>query len=154
MQVDGSSRRELDELLRRNRALGNAVCPPQAKYAFSVLSGLLPYIGPELAVRKSRSAKGKPKSKLKPKRKSKRKPKKKPKSKSKSKPKSKSKTQKKAKVTKHTRRAATTRSRTRFEPDPVPTRHTPNAASASSTGRYNTRTRAAQEQQVAEGQKT
>ena len=46
--VDGVSA-ELDEHLKRNGALGNAVVPLQAKYAFSILSGLLPYKGPSVA---------------------------------------------------------------------------------------------------------
>lgn len=45
--VDGLSK-ELDQYLRRNSALGNAVVPVQAKYAFSILSGLLPYKGPSM----------------------------------------------------------------------------------------------------------
>lgn len=45
--VDGIPR-QLDQYLRRNSALGNAVVPVQAKYAFSVLSGLLPYKGPSV----------------------------------------------------------------------------------------------------------
>ena len=46
-QVDGVSS-ELDRYLQRNSALGNAVVPVQAKYAFSILSGLLPYKGPSV----------------------------------------------------------------------------------------------------------
>lgn len=45
--VDGVSA-GLDQYLKRNSALGNAVIPVQAKYAFSVLSGLLPYKGPSM----------------------------------------------------------------------------------------------------------
>ena len=45
--VDGIPK-QLDQYLRRNSALGNAVVPVQAKYAFSVLSGLLPYKGPSM----------------------------------------------------------------------------------------------------------
>ena len=45
--VDGLPK-QLDQYLRRNSALGNAVVPIQAKYAFSVLSGLLPYKGPSM----------------------------------------------------------------------------------------------------------
>lgn len=36
----------------RNHALGNAVVPIQAKYAFSVLAGLIPYTGPAAGCRK------------------------------------------------------------------------------------------------------
>lgn len=46
--VDGVSK-QLDQYLKRNGALGNAVVPLQAKYAFSILSGLLPYKGPSMA---------------------------------------------------------------------------------------------------------
>ena len=46
-QVDGVSK-QLDQYLQRNSALGNAVVPVQAKYAFSILSGLLPYKGPSV----------------------------------------------------------------------------------------------------------
>ena len=45
---------ELDEHLKRNHTLGNAVVPTQAKYCFSVLSGLLPYTGPGVASSTSR----------------------------------------------------------------------------------------------------
>jgi len=45
--VDGLSK-QLDEYLQRNSALGNSVVPQQAKYAFSILSGILPYKGPSV----------------------------------------------------------------------------------------------------------
>lgn len=42
-QVDGLPAQLDRRRLRRNHMLGNAVCPPQALFAFRILAGMGPY---------------------------------------------------------------------------------------------------------------
>ena len=148
--VDGGSGRELDESLKRNRALGNAVCPPQAKYAFSVLSGLLPYTGPSAVVKQLRApAKSKPKPKQRAKKHESAKPKRNKKSRKdrKRKPPTKPKTALAKPRPRHASKGkARVKKRVAFEPDPV--HRQPAAHSGSGTSRYFTRSRVAKEPQA------